>query len=560
MAKLHFMQSSDFTRSTFEEKPARNIGQSPAFYIADLNTNNNVYIFFTKAQAIRNHIEQLEDLSPSEIISKINKASSGIRLEPGDAKIIEQVKQQNEALKMVNALYFEANNKPLLEVGGAGGLQYLSEAIAEQDTKLLESIDERQNGALIGIFSLGGGTGSGSLFAILTKYKNTVHRYTVGVGVLPTRQNVNEFSNAGRYLTKYLGAEIKDRFHTLMLFSNEAANDVLMQGNLPDGTDAVKIINGYISAFIHDFSLINDNKTMVEFGKLFDPMDGKNYLKGVCTAGYCAAEAFSAKDFFTKAISPLSYENASLSGLAVRVTREEFGTGQQEEISLLIRRIIDALYEGDEPAGKDIQKLRSSTPFYRTIKSAYVFYFVKNSSYQTPAYTFQRTINQFFQKVSGKQVPVSVNCYYTPESDSRESSVLLMLGGAFNFEIYESVMQYAQRYFIKSGEVEPNFSKAFDGMLDEVKRRESSSIDSEFPESIETVLVDTNCEIIETTAEENSAEIFGHPDLKSVMNTERLERILIKRGTLKAALVEIARNFTLGDNEVPTTGDVFDEF
>lgn len=474
--------------------------------------------------------------------------------------MISKVAKQQEALKVVEALYFEANNKPLLEIGGAGGLQYLSEAIANQDTKLLRSIDKRKGGALIGIFSLGGGTGSGSLFALLTKYKNIVQRYTVGVGILPLRQNVEEFSNAGRYLTKYLGNDHKKRFHTLILFSNEAANNVLIdEASQEDGSEPLTIMNEYISAFIHDFSMINENKTITKFGKLFDPMDGKRFLAGVCTIGYCSSENFSAKDFFIRAICPMSYEDRSLQGLAVRVTQQEHGRSVDLQVSDLVRRIVEAL-DGDKPADEEISALRAITPFYRTIKAVRIFYFIKNTSYQRGAFAFQRTISRFFQTVSGARVSISTNCYFAPASESRDNSILVVLRGAFNFEIYESVMRYAQRSFIKKGDVEPNFRKAFNEKLGEIKRTEILAVDAELEEGVEDVLADTNCNVVEGTEEKESVEMFSHPDLRDVIDAQKLEQILLKRETLKATLVEIAKNFALGESGEPPEDDIFSGF
>ena len=158
-----------FVREKFGRQNKPEIGQSPAFYIADLNTSNDVYVFFTKAQAIRENLGQIEGLSSKEIIAKINKNQDKVLLDEGDSEIVEQIKKQREALRMVNALYFEANNKPLLEIGGAGGLQYLSEAIASQDANIMKTVDTRLGGPLVGIFSLGGGTGAGSLYSVLTE-------------------------------------------------------------------------------------------------------------------------------------------------------------------------------------------------------------------------------------------------------------------------------------------------------------------------------------------------------------------------------------------------------
>ena len=401
------------------------------------------------------------------------------------------------------------------------------------------------------------GTGSGSLFALLTKYKKQVHRYTIGVGILPERQNVEEFSNAGRYLTKYIGTPGTNRFHTLLLFSNEAAANVLTATATRDDRP-LRIINAYIARFIHDFSLINDNKTDTQFGKLFDPMDGKRYLTGICTVGFSSGPDFDAKEFFIRAISPMSYDKKGLRGLAVRITRAQHDTTENRQISELVARIVDALEHG-QPIADDVHQLRAMTPFYRTIKQVRIFYFIKNVDYQNAAYNLKATMERFFQYVSGDKVSVSTNCYYTPESESRDNSLLVLFRGAFTFEIYESVMQYAQQSFIKSGDVEPDFGDAFNGMLEKVKHQEQSVVGGGLHAEIENVLRDTNCNLVETTGVETT-EITKHPEVRSILTMEKLNGILLKREALKATLVEVARSFSLGDTRVRPKGDVFDTF
>jgi len=542
------------------------IGQSPAFYIADLNTSNDVYIYFTKAQAIRDNLNYINNMQPREIIERINKNNKGVLLEEGDTEIVEKVKKQNEALKMVTALYFESNSKPLLEFGGAGGLQYLSEAIAEQDTKLLKSIDTRQGGALIGIFSLGGGTGSGSLFSILTKYKNLIHRYTVGVGVIPNRENTEEFANAGRYLTKYLGSRNEDRFHTLILFSNEAARDVIIDEKMLDNANPLSLINNYITSFIHDFSMINDNKTITQFGKLFDPMDGKRFLSGICTIGYSYSDDFSAKELFVNAISPMAYENKCLSGIAIRLTNSQHDRTKENEIKNLLLSLINKIDEKKDIKEinefDEINEIRSITPFYRTIKTVRLFYFIKNTDYQSEAYKFQRTISQFFQHIAGDDVSVSINCYFTPESESRNNSLLIIIGGAFSFEIYESVIKYTKQSFVqkdKDDEVK-DVEDSFNELLDDVKRTRSSGLPTDISNKVDTILTDCNCSTIEGTKSKDNINIFDHPDVKSFLNAEKLEKILLKREKIKTAFEEIVENFTLGEKKFETKINPFDDF
>ena len=332
-----------------------------------------------------------------------------------------------------------------------------------------------------------------------------------------------------------------------MLFSNEAARDVLIdEKNLEDSADPLNIMNYYISSFIHDFSLINDNKTIVRFGKDFDPMDAKRFLAGVCTVGFATNDKFSAKGLFADAISPLHYESDALSGVAIRITQGEHDTTREKRIRELVHENLKEIEERDVDS-ELIAELRRATPFYRTIKSVLVFYFIKNTNFQIDAFKFQRVINKFFKAVSGSQVSVEINCLYTPESNSRQNSTLVIFNGAFNFEIYESILEFSKHSFIKKGEVKPDFEVAFNELLKSTSTRRINDINDELTTGIEGVLKDSNCNMVEGTDVQEDMELLNHPDVRNILNAEKLEKILIKRDTLRSALVEVVKQFSLGE-------------
>ena len=548
---------------------------SPSFYIADLNTSNEVYTYFRKAQAIRENLSNLENLTPIEIITRLNKSQNAVLLKESDIAIVEEVKKKHEALKMIKALYFEANKKPLLEIGGAGGRQYLSEAIAAQDDNLLEKIDKRQNGALIGIFAMGGGTGSGSLFSILSRYCLETGRYTVGLGVLPTRKNPDEYANAGRYLTKYVSANQHDRFHTLFLFSNEEASRVIVEdtAQLKDTTE-LQIINEYISAFIHDFSSINDSKTTTLRGKLFDPMDGITYLRGISSIGYSTAEDFSPEKLFVKAISPMSFEDGALSGLTVRITRERFTRDQRQNINRLIEKIVHTFVTkdiGDEEISElsydrldqptenelinsfknDLKELHKLTPFYRTTKQIRIFYFIKDKSYEGPTLEFIESIEKFLNVVTGSYVQVSINVYYARQLEVQTNSILVIFGGGFSFDVYESIVRYAQSSFIRGNEEAMKFMKELLEQLLSVGNKVASDVVmKDLEKDIGNLLSDDVCRPVEDIEKKGGTALLHNPDLKQILSDERLDQILVKKDDLVASLAEVVYNFSLGDKEI----------
>lgn len=546
----------------FGNKPTKTAGQHPAFYIADLNSSNDVYVHYAKAQAICKVLDVTDkQLSNKDIMDRVNRGTHGVMLEQEDFMLIDDVRKQQAALRMVRALYFAVRNEPLLKVGGAGGLQYLSEVIADQDENLLQSIDKREGGALIGIFSLGGGTGSGSLYSVLSNYKRRIPRYTVGVGILPYPYNRDQFSNAGRYLTKFLGSDISDRFNTLFLFSNDVARTVLVGGTLTGSDDPLKIINSYVSSFIHDFSLINDSRTETLFGKLFDPMDGKRYLSGLSTIGYASDRhssdsRFSARELFANAISPMSYQGGRICGVAVKVVREP---SAQDDIRTLIHQVVGPTEFNINLSREAGETLRRKTPFYRTIKSVHVFYFICNRDFLAEAYTFQDDILQSLRSISGDNVSVDVNCYLTPGSASgqRDNSVLVLLGGAFSFEVYESVVAYVGNAFVKATD-QREFRDAFNKVLVGTRDVRVSEVHDEgVDEEVNKVLRRVTFREAELIDEAEDVEIYSHPAFRDVVGGKQLENILIRPDAVKKTLVTIASQFMLGASKVEVETDPF---
>ena len=539
-------------------------GQHPAFYIADLNASNDVYVHYSKAQAIGRVLGQTEKTIPDkEVISRVNKNVPGVTLEPADANLIETVRRQRAALRMVQALYFAAGNEPLLTVGGAGGIQYLSEAIADQDTNLLASIDKRQNGALIGIFALGGGTGSGSLYALLRNYKRITPRYTVGIGILPYDFNIPQIQNAGRYFVKFLAAEIDDRFNTLFLFSNEVARVVLGSSDLDGGDNPLQIINAYVSSFIHDFSLINDQLTETLFGKLFDPMDGKRYLSGLANAGYASDSygsdsRFSAMDLFVRAMSSMSHTGGRINGIAVRITRD---MRHRAECDSLFAKLVESVrHEDSREVEQYATRLRALTPFYRTVKFVHIFYLICNRDFSLETFGFQDTIVKTFGAVVGGQVSVDVNCYLVSASSAanENNSVLVLIGGAFSFEVYDSALQFVENSFIESGK-EAEFGEEFNKLLIWVRERQYSvSTETEVGKRVAALLDRCGCGDIERADELGSVEIGHRRDLKRVLDNGKLENLLIDRNAVAKALTQIACQFTLVTSRPKPTTDPFE--
>ncbi|NVO22633.1 hypothetical protein [Donghicola mangrovi] len=535
---------------------------SPAFYIADLNSNNDLYVYFAKAQAIYEVAKKKKNFSELEIMEHINQKNPGF-LDDGDLQIVSEIREKGEAFSLVQALHFEIKNKPLLDQTGAGGIPYLSEAIAESDDHLLSAIDQRHKGALFGVFAMGGGTGSGSLYSVLTRYRKAVGRYTVGVGILPENTSKNPVANSGRYLAKFMGALPQDRYHTLFLFSNQAANEALQISDAGPESDPMSIINSYVSRFVKDFSNINSSKTITKFGKDFDPRDASLFLNGVCSVGHASSNDFNARDLFSKAMSPLALSASveeGLTGLSVKVTRKSETQLANRSIEKLVESICRNLFQGDEPDADEVEALMCATPFYRTIKSVYVFIFLRNSSDSNNAFSAKQAVINFFKAIAGSEVSVEINCYYTPESKESQSSVLVAMNGAFSFEMYESMMGYVQEAFFEQPVSPGVFKTPFDTILRDIQHLDSLQAMNLIRER---VLEITNGDHFRSAEYQKNIEKLGiatHAEFKKVLTAEKLEKLLVNRNCVERALMNIAVNFTLGMQKQEEEVDPFSSF
>ena len=519
----------------------------PRIYIADLNEANDIYTKYRKTEAIRSQ-NFPSRLTTKDKIHRVNihANATGVELKDEDGALVEYVEKNRRALEMVNALYFSAGNSQVLRTGGVGGLQYVSEAIADQDDALFNAIRTSENAPLVGVFALGGGTGSGSLYSVLTRYKSEYQRYTVGVGILPMTDNKLELDNAGRYITKFLGASKESRFHTLLLFSNEVAIRLLQRAKLPRGQSPLDIVNTYVASFIHAFSLLADKGTTTLFGKLLDPADCKRFFSDVCTIGYAAAECsakFSAKETFINAISPLSYlKNGDIAGVAVSTSPTNQIRGSDvDSLGDMVAKVINSLERGD-PVGMpndDVEQLRENGTFYRTVKVVHALFFLKSKDHEYEVFHFQRTIVDFFKMIAGDGVSVAVHAYHASALD--RSSVLVMFGGSFCHEVYESVRAYVCERFISGDDNRRRFLNAYVKILKEVRTPGTRKEDDGLEEQVKEILDDVCDDKRRSEMLDQTPDYFGKGSVAAVFQKRRPRRVT--RKAVCSVLVDIARRF-----------------
>ncbi|MFO1026493.1 MAG: hypothetical protein U1E70_15065 [Acetobacteraceae bacterium] len=315
------------------------VQRKPDIYIGDLNSKNGNYLSQAKIQKIAEVLQREDSKTAKDdsyLLSVLKSRYPELGFSDEDLSLIGDLRANPGLSELITPLYFESGSKILLEVDGAGGQQFISEAIADVDAALLSKIKPRPNGIMFGVFALGGGTGAGTLLSLLSKYRTQTNRYTIGVGVLPGRNDgIVSVANVGRYFCRFYSRGIKDRYDSLILFSNNAAESAIEVANSkePKANNLPKLpidlINEYIASFIRSISSMNDSATVPLLGKSFDPMDGRIILSGLATVGYASADGFDPKRLFLDAISPMKIENDSLQGVSVIVSDDEEDQGAE---------------------------------------------------------------------------------------------------------------------------------------------------------------------------------------------------------------------------------------
>ena len=519
----------------------------PQIYIADLNADNDVYMQYRKMEAIRTQLEANNKLTTSDIIARVNESNTTVDLHEDDGRLVEQVRSNRPALAMIRALYFSTPNDQILQTGGVGGLQHISEMIADQDDRLLNSIDASGSAPVVGIFSLGGGTGSGSLYSVLTRYREKHHSYTVGIGVLPERNVEYQQINAGRYITKFLSASPRHRFDTLLLFSNDVATRLLQQSEIQSGAEPQAIMNEYVASFVHALSLITDKGTTTLGGKLFDPIDSRRFLSDICTVGYAtSSDKFSAKEMFISAISPMSYSKGSITGVAVSVS----STSDQDrlpDIGEMIVEVTDGLERGRVEA-RVVERLQAEGAFYRTTKAVHVFFFLNSRKQYAEVFKFSRVIVNFFSAVAGAGVSTDVCSYFV--DTLQKSCVLVLFSGSFCYEIYASVLTFVSERFILDDEGRHYFHNEYSNVLSEVGGATQRERDDGLAERVDNLL-DEVCDSKRRSKEMlvKTPDFLDQESMRSVLQNRRPK--MVTRSAVRSALVDIARRFKAKAKRLP---------
>lgn len=162
-----------------------------------------------------------------------------------------------------------------------------------------------------------------------------------------------------------------------------------------DFEDPIELINVYISMFVYDFSQINDRNTITKFGKHFDPMDGQRFLDGICAVDYAASNNFNTMELFSKALSPLTLNSEGLHGVSVRLLLTSFPLSASTDLANPVNQMLEEININPSTVDDQVNILRKLTPFYRTVKSVYIFIFLRNSNDMAEVSEAQKSIKEF---------------------------------------------------------------------------------------------------------------------------------------------------------------------
>lgn len=531
--------------SVFRRKPAHLGAKSHFdFYIADMNHHNIRYLDLVKAEQIRSYRARNPSASFDEFLEDIDFEFPGI-FEGSDRRAFE-----TNATQMVKPLTFKqpAGNRIFLD--GAGGLQYISEYLAATDLALYEEITKHQSGTLVGIFAAGGGTGSGSSLALLSKYKRdpAAGGYTMGLCVLPSSTEYEAEPRAGRFLTRYLSTEPSRRFDTLLLFSNDTASHVaaaalkqllpaaLRLGEGPALTPtkiASDVVNAYLAQYIRYHSEINQPSSKPLSSKIWDPADGTVSLQGPSFIGCAFAGqdgVFDATDIFVRALSPL---RADFIAGRLEGTAMSLGRGGDGDALAKLETDLHGVLRGDSA---------SLPTIYTTIKKMRLFFFVSSGASDEERTlishrisVFESEIRTLLHRLAEGEVGINMASY---EADVPFHGLLLTAEGGFVPYVYELIVEYVKHSFFAGQEqaFEGQFLPTLNGILQKARTlRAEQQIFRELEEELNTtvgvLLRDT-----EEIPENELNAILGNKTREAIYRNSDFSRYLVTRSDVLRAL------------------------
>ena len=221
---------------------------------------------------------------------------------------------------------------------------------------------------------------------------------------------------------------------------------------------------------------------------------------------------------------------------------------------MTLRALVDSLEAGDEKGatstGEELERL---TPFYRSVKSVRIFYFLGSEELRNETFAFQRVVSSTFRILAGSDVSIAISCFLTgAESDERlNNSVLVIWGDAFSYELEDSVVAYVQRAFYRSRKDRESFREGFRKLLIGVRDAEAlEEMEDAVGRAVERLFREVEPQDVERTEEALGLGLLENPVLRGVVDDNRMKQILIRPGTVRQALVAVTRQRMLGESKL----------
>lgn len=423
----------------------------PYFFIGDFNQSNKSYVDAKKAYEIVKYVSANKQMNADEILRALQSDSrlSALEFDKDDLTKINKLKGRKDGIPKLEILDFYDEEKLLMTPDGAGGYQYLSEAVTDSNNTILQSMKKRPSRILFGILGTGGGSGAGAITSILSRDPLRTSRLSLAIAVFPNANEHSHFSNSGRFIVRYLSRDSKECFNKMFLFSNRSARialDCITNSEEGRSITEQKLVNTYISKVVFCMSAINSGEMDVKSGCTFDTLDSKRYLPELATVSLASSnnnEKFD--DLFLRAITPLKIYENSLSGISVTVSES---TDKVNAIKTSLKDIYSViLNKGDKSktVGK-ISKLNKLTGFYRPIKSVRSFYLCRQEKSITSMTRSIAKVTSFLNALSGGAY-VEFVCSGLVSSSLQEDILFLVIDSGTNADIIDSLYHYSLNSF-----------------------------------------------------------------------------------------------------------------
>ena len=479
------------------------ISLKPHIFIGDLNKGNTSYRTYLAAQKILDFVAE-QPRSPGGEVELSNELKEECRraLEKeslfDERVVFDQLydlvvrRQRNE--RIITLLRFieakPANDEGQSAVGtassresrresageGAGGNQIYSELLAAKYElhNRIKSGDREEN-VLVGIFSIGGGTGAGSGTAIFRKLgRQSQYAYSMGIAILPTWTDRELRARAGRFLTRYIRLDEAERARGLILVSNQAADYAVKLVDAdasPEGVSSLAAVNQFSLNSLKAVFLTRATALKTIEGKQFDFRDFSTWMSGVTAMGYTSVPVGAKGEIalwpaIIDAISPMAMETRetgprALKGLSVCVTSDELSPHQaiaeiggiRETLANAARALASAKGpDGEEEAVREVRELGDNNVFYGTIKRCTFFVFIPEQAQRMVKTAYIKDwLRKLLTALTGadNQIDVSWNVYSVAGLERIE--ILAFPSDGLIPEVPSSVFNFVAKAFVAPG-------------------------------------------------------------------------------------------------------------